>query len=119
MEARNVELRNRRWYPVRVSSASLPATAICPGCSTMVVLPVEPRGPDDPLICGTCGSEVPDHRLEAIAEAQAAAEAAPPPEAELPENRIYTRRSLLAGLRDAAADRAIQAARGFTERAKF
>ena len=48
-----------------MTPASLPATAICPGCQTMVVLPVEPRGPDDPLICGTCGVEVPDYRLEA------------------------------------------------------
>jgi len=38
---------------------------------------------------------------------------------ELPENRIYTRKGLLQGLRDAAADRAIAAARGFSERAKF
>jgi len=84
----------------------------------MVVLPVEPR--DEPLICGTCGSEVPDFRVQAALDAQAAAEATPPdPDPELPENRIYTRRSLLAGLRDAAADRAIQAAKGFTDRAKF
>ena len=48
-----------------MTPASLPATAICPGCQTMVVLPVEPRGPDDPLICGTCGVEVPDYRVEA------------------------------------------------------
>jgi hypothetical protein len=83
----------------------------------MVVLPAEPRGSEDPLICGTCGVEVPDYRVEA-----AIAHAAEPeyyPEEELPENRIYTRKGLLQGLRDAAADRAIAAAKGFTERAKF
>ena len=99
-----------------MTSASLPATAVCPGCQTMVVLPVEPRGPEDPLICGTCGVEVPDYRVE-----EAMRQAAEPehyPE-ELPENRVYTRKGLLQGLRDAAADRAIAAARGISERAKF
>jgi hypothetical protein len=99
-----------------MSYPSLPATAVCPGCQTMVVLPVEPRGPEDPLICGTCGVEVPDYRVE-----EAMRQAAEPehyPE-ELPENRVYTRKGLLQGLRDAAADRAIAAARGISERAKF
>jgi len=101
---------------LRVSVPSLPATAICPGCQTMVVLPVEPRGPEDPLICGTCGVEVPDYRVEATM--REAAEPEHDPE-QLPENRVYTRKGLLQGLRDAAADRAINAARGFSERAKF
>jgi hypothetical protein len=99
-----------------MNPASLPATAVCPGCQTMVVLPVEPRGPEDPLICGTCGVEVPDYRVE-----EAMRQAAEPehyPE-EAPENRVYTRKGLLQGLRDAAADRAIAAARGISERAKF
>lgn len=99
-----------------VSAPSLPATAICPGCQTMVVLPVEPRGPEDPLICGTCGVEVPDYRLEATM--REAAEPEHDPE-QLPENRIYTRRGLLQGLRDAAADRALAAAKGFSDRARF
>jgi len=94
--------------------SGLPATAVCPGCQTMVVLPVEPRGADDPLICGTCGVEVPDYRVEAAM--QEAAEPEHYPEEELPENRIYTRRGLLQGLRDAAADRAISAARGISEK---
>ena len=51
-----------------MSSVSLPATAICPGCTTMVVLPAEPRA--DPLICGTCGAEVPDYRLEPAPESE-------------------------------------------------
>jgi hypothetical protein len=88
----------------------------------MVVLPVEPRGPDDePLICGTCGVEVPDNRLQ-IAQEQAAAAAAKAAEEEVmsrPENRVYTRGSLLKGLRDAAADRVEKAARDIGSRAKF
>lgn len=99
-----------------MSVPSLPATAICPGCQTMVVLPVEPRGPEDPLICGTCGVEVPDHRLEATM--QEASEPEHDPD-RLPENRVYTRKGLLQGLRDAAADRAIAAAKGFSDRARF
>ena len=98
-----------------MNASNLPATAVCPGCETMVVLPVEPRGPEDPLVCGTCGAEVPDYRVEA---ALRAAEE-PEPEPELPENRIYTRRGLLQGLRDAAADRAITAARGISDRTRF
>lgn len=100
-----------------MSVPSLPATAVCPGCQTMVVLPAEPRGPEEPLICGTCGAEVPDYRLEEAAIAQVS-EPEYDPEA-LPENRIYTRRGLLQGLRDAAADRAIAAAKGLSDRAKF
>jgi hypothetical protein len=83
----------------------------------MVVLPAEPRGADDPLICGTCGSEVPDYRLEA---AQAAAEGGLPVPAEIPAaERRYSRRGLLEGLRDSLAERGIQAARDFGSRAKF
>ena len=99
-----------------MNSVNLPSTAICPGCATMVVLPVEPRGADDPLICGTCGSEVPDNRLELAA--QAAAEAAAAAETPAAERR-YSRRSLLEGLRDNLAERGIQAAREFGSRAKF
>jgi hypothetical protein len=95
-----------------MNSANLPSTAICPGCDTMVVLPVEPRGADDPLICGTCGSEVPDNRLEL---AQAAAEAAAVDETPAAERR-YSRRGLLEGLRDNLAERGIQAAREFGSR---
>jgi len=88
----------------------------------MVVLPVDPRGPDDdPLICGTCGVEVPDNRLQ-IAQELAAAEAARAAEEEImsrPENRVYTRGSLLKGLRDAAADRVEKAAKDIGSRAKF
>jgi hypothetical protein len=89
----------------------LPATAICPGCETMVVLPVVvPEEPDAPLpICGTCGSEVPDPRREAvvaaaIAAAEAEAEAAVPM-----ENRKYTRGSLFSALRETVAEKGMAA----------
>lgn len=101
-----------------MSTPKLPATAVCPGCSTMVVLPVEPRSADDPLICGTCGAEVPDNRVE-LAAAESARAAA---QAELdarPENRSVTRAGLLKGFRDAAADRALNTVRELTDRAKF
>lgn len=42
---------------------NFPATAICPGCGTMVTLPPEPLFPDSPpAICATCDTEVPDYR---------------------------------------------------------
>src|SRR5512147_934952 len=84
---------------------NLPETAICPGCDTMVVLPVFVSEDGSLPICGTCGSEVPDPRIEAAAAAaEAAAEAEQPP-----ENRKYTRGSLLSALRDTVADKGIAA----------
>ena len=88
---------------------NLPETAICPGCETMVVLPVVVSEDGSLPICGTCGSEVPDPR---IAVATAAAEAAAEAEAEAqqpPENRKYTRGSLFGALRDTVADKGIAA----------
>src|SRR5262245_36523003 len=88
---------------------NLPETAICPGCDTMVVLPVVPAADGSLPICGTWGSEVPDPRIEAAA---AAAEAAAEAEAEAqkpPEHRKYTRGSLLSALRDTVADKGIAA----------
>jgi hypothetical protein len=88
---------------------NLPETAICPGCDTMVVLPVVVSEDGSLPICGTCGSEVPDPRIEVAA---AAAEAAAEAEAEAqqpPENRKYTRGSLLSALRDTVADKGIAA----------
>jgi hypothetical protein len=90
---------------------NLPATAICPGCDTMVVLPaVVPEDPDAPLpICGTCGSEVPDHRRETVAAAAAAAAEAEA-EAQLPpEDRKYTRGSLFGALRNTVAEKGLAA----------
>jgi hypothetical protein len=86
----------------------------------MVVLPVEPREHEEPVICGTCGAEVPDYRLEAADMIEQHGEPEWEPEFEdLPENRVYTRKGLLQGLRDAAAERALAAAREFGERARF
>jgi len=82
----------------------------------MVVLPVEPRTADDPLICGTCGSEVPDHRLELQAQAAAEAAAAAAEAAIPPGERRYSRRSLLSGFRDTLAERGIQAAKEIAAR---
>jgi hypothetical protein len=48
-----------------IRNYGLPATAICPGCGTMVTLPPEPIFPDSPpSICATCETEVPDYRRE-------------------------------------------------------
>ena len=84
---------------------NLPATAICPGCDTMVVLPAV-VSEDCPLpVCGTCGSEVPDYRREAAvaaAEAEAAAQAPA-------EERRYTRGSLFGALRDTVAEKGLAA----------
>lgn len=89
-------------------ASNLPATAICPGCDTMVVLPVM-FSHDSPLpICGTCGSEVPDYRREAAAAAAAEAEAEAAEQA-APENRRYTRGSLFGALRDTVAEKGIAA----------
>jgi len=84
---------------------NLPETAICPGCETMVVLPVIPPEDGSLPICGTCGSEVPDPRIAVVAAA-AEAEA----EAQMPiEDRKYSRGSLLSALRDTVADKGIAA----------
>jgi len=85
---------------------NLPETAVCPGCDTIVVLPVMVSEDGSLPICGTCGSEVPDPRIQAAADAAADAEA----EADQPpENRKYTRGSLLSALRDTVADKGIAA----------
>ena len=48
------------------SSYSLPATALCPGCGTMVTLPPDPIDPGSPpAICATCDTVVPDYRRDA------------------------------------------------------
>jgi len=82
----------------------------------MVVLPAEPRSADDPLICGTCGSEVPDYRLEV---GPATAEPTEPAVETPAGERRYSRRGLLEGLRDSLAERGIEAVRELGSRAKF
>jgi len=59
---------------------SLPATAICPGCGTMVTLPPEPIYPDSPpAICATCDTEVPDYRRESYIPPPSLPSSAPAP----------------------------------------
>jgi hypothetical protein len=71
----------------------------------MVVLPAYVTEDSPPAICGTCGSEVPDYRREAIEAAAVEAEEAAAPV----ENRRYTRGSLLSALRDTVAEKGLAA----------
>jgi hypothetical protein len=94
---------------------NLPATAICPGCQTMVVLPAEPLYEDTPpAICGECGSEVPDYRRESStpeSDAQSAAGTGyvlPTPQEEKPlADQRYTRRNLFRSLGGIVAEKGI------------
>jgi hypothetical protein len=62
-----------------IRNYGLPATAICPGCGTMVTLPPEPIFPDSPpAICATCETEVPDYRRDSY-DPNAALPYTPPP----------------------------------------
>lgn len=62
-----------------IRNYGLPATAICPGCGTMVTLPPEPIFPDSPpSICATCDTEVPDYRRDSY-DPNAAMPHMPPP----------------------------------------
>ena len=82
---------------------SLPATAICPGCGTMVTLPPEPLYPDSPpAICATCDTEVPDYRRESYTPPPSLPGVPPttspisPAEATPVEQRRYSRGGLFA-----------------------
>ena len=93
-----------------MSGYSLPATAVCPGCGTLVTLPPEPLYPDSPpAICATCDTEVPDYRRESYTPTAglhfqpAAKPVAPKPP---PEERRYSRGNLLRSLGGLIADRA-------------
>jgi hypothetical protein len=90
----------------------LPATAVCPGCQTMVVLPVEPiDGHIPPAICATCGTEVPDQRREYVPPAPEHPEGyvLPKPQAEPTpvEEQRYSRRNLFRSLGGIVAERSI------------
>jgi hypothetical protein len=62
-----------------IRNYGLPATAICPGCGTMVTLPAEPIFPDSPpAICATCETEVPDYRRDSY-DPNASLPYTPPP----------------------------------------
>jgi hypothetical protein len=95
---------------------SLPATAICPGCGTMVTLPSEPLYPDTPpAICATCETEVPDYRRESYTpDASLPGQRhAPPPVTPTPrislENRRLSRGSLFRSLGGLIAERGVDA----------
>jgi hypothetical protein len=99
----------------------LPATAICPGCGTMVTLPPEPLYPDSPpAICATCDTEVPDYRRESYTPsasfpATPAAIAEPVPATPI-ENRRYSRGNLFRSLGGLIADRAEEAVESAKEK---
>jgi hypothetical protein len=86
---------------------SLPASALCPACSTVVILPAEPIA--EPLICATCGSEVPDHRrVEQPVSTVEADVARPLPVEEIPiEDQRYSRRNLFRSLGGLVAEKGI------------
>ena len=98
---------------------NLPATAICPGCGTMVTLPPEPLYPDSPpAICATCDTEVPDYRRESY-QPSAGLHAGAPAPAEDPtpvEHRRYSRGSLFKSLGGIIAERGNDAVEQAKER---
>ena len=96
---------------------TLPATAVCPGCGRLVVLPSEPIFPDTPpTICATCDTEIPDYRHEAYTPS--AYTAVPDdPVAETPiEDRRYSRRNLFRSLGGIVAERGIIAVESAKDR---
>jgi hypothetical protein len=99
---------------------SLPATAICPGCGTMVTLPPEPLYPDSPpSICATCDTEVPDYRRESyLPTATLPGPAAPLPEVPSTpiEHRRYSRGGLFRSLGGILADRGADAVESAKDR---
>jgi hypothetical protein len=88
---------------------ALPATAICPGCGTMVTLPPEPLYPDSPpAICATCDTEVPDYRRDTYRPPAAFPGAPPVTATPVPplENRRFSRGGLFRSLGGLIAERA-------------
>src|SRR6201999_3789927 len=99
--------RKTWWYLEAVSQPySLPATAVCPGCQTTVVLPAEPIYEDTPpAICATCGTEVPDYRRPGYVPGGSDHIVRPTPE-ELPvEEQRYSRRNLFRSLGGLVAEK--------------
>lgn len=95
-------------------SYALPATAVCPGCGTMVVLPAEPLFADSPpAICATCDTEVPDYRRESYTPGATlphshAQSHIPAPEVPV-EHRRYSRGGLFRSLGGIIAERGADA----------
>jgi hypothetical protein len=90
----------------------LPPTAICPGCDSMVVLPVEVDVDSPPAICGTCGSEIPDYRREAVPAGEGAsvgADGADEGAEEPKKDQRYTRSGLLRAFSDTVAEKGLSA----------
>jgi len=93
---------------------TLPATAVCPGCNALVVLPAEPLYPDSPpAICATCDTEVPDYRRESYTPTANLPAPSPPPvpiarsiDPTPMEHRRYSRGSLFRSLGGMIAERA-------------
>lgn len=92
---------------------TLPPTVRCPGCGSLVVLPLEPLYPDSPpAICATCETEVPDYRRESFTpslEHRAPVHRPAPVEAPPLEHRRYSRGGLLRSLGGILAERGAQA----------
>jgi hypothetical protein len=95
---------------------SLPATAICPGCGAMVVLPAELLlAESPPAICATCNTEVPDHRRESymppasLPPSQAYGAPQAPMDTAPVEERRYSRGGLLRSLGGMLAERGAEA----------
>lgn len=98
---------------------TLPPTARCPGCGTLVVLPAEPLYPDSPpAICGTCETEVPDYRRESYTpsgEGRVPPRQAAPPETPI-EQRRYSRKGLFKSFGGILAERGAQAVESAKDR---
>jgi hypothetical protein len=103
-------------------SYTLPATAVCPGCGTLVTLPTEPLYPDTPpAICANCDTEVPDYRRESYTPEAALPPrppAAPAPAAPTSpvENKRYSRGGLFRSLGGLIAERGADAIDNAKER---
>ena len=97
---------------------TLPATAVCPGCGRLVVLPAEPLYPDTPpAICATCDTEIPDYRRESYSpSAHLGATPVAPVEQTPVEHRRFSRGGLFKSLGGLVADRGINAVEAAKDR---
>ena len=104
---------------------SPPATARCPGCGAIVVLPKEPIFADSPpAICATCDTEVPDYRRSSYTASDArAAEQPPVPAPAAPaapsvpvEQQRYSRGRLFRSLGGLIAERGLTAVESAKDR---